>query len=361
VSAPSAVIAPPGVAEPGAAFTLDGTRSTGAARYAWVYDQAAGDPDIALEGATTPTLRFAYPTGVPLDPATGDPRPLTFTLTVTNARGESDTATIAVTAATADALTPGRVRYVDDKRRWVVDGTAKLPASNQVTVHAGPTLEGPVIGKATVASVGGPAVVGTWAVDALGSPVTLGDAACGDPVKVYCVSIESSRGASVLAVPVERADRLPAPGQLPDDQQPTVPAASAPTAGGGTAAAASGGATATAAAAVPLLGAARLTVARVAAPAAVLRGTIAAAGIPVAFTAPAGATIARVRVLSAAGTPLLQTFRKVRGGAKVKVRIKSAKLRRTIRPGRRYVIEVRAGTARNRLGDPTRKTLRVRA
>ena len=44
----------------------------------------------------------------------------------------------------------------------------------------------------------------------------------------------------------------------------------------------------------------------------------------------------------------------------MKVKIRSAKLRKQLRSGKRYVIEVRAGTARNRLGKPTRKVLRIR-
>jgi hypothetical protein len=44
----------------------------------------------------------------------------------------------------------------------------------------------------------------------------------------------------------------------------------------------------------------------------------------------------------------------------VKLTIRSAKLRKQLRSGRRYVLEVRAGTAKNRLGKPTRKVIRVR-
>ena len=230
VTAPRAVIAPVGVAEPGSALTIDGSRSTGAATFAWAYVRGAGDPAVDLGDTTSPTLAFTYPTDVPLDPATGEPRPLTFRLTVRNVLGQTSTTTVAVTSATADALTTTTVRYVDDKRRWVVSGGAKLLTGNAVTVHAGPTLDGPVIGRATVASVGGPGVVGTWNIDVLDSPVTLGDAICDDPVKVYCVSLESSRGASSLAVAVDRAGRLPQPGQLPADQQPTAPPAAAPSA-----------------------------------------------------------------------------------------------------------------------------------
>jgi hypothetical protein len=356
VTAPRAVIAPVGVAEPGSPLTIDGSRSTGAATFAWAYVRGADDPEVELADTTSPTLAFTYPTDVPLDPATGDPRPLTFRLTVRNVLGQTSTTTVAVTSATADALTTTTVRYVDDKRRWVVSGGAKLLTGNAVTVHAGPTLDGPVIGRATVASVGGPGVVGTWNIDVLDSPVTLGDAICDDPVKVYCVSLESSRGASSLAVAVDRAGRLPQPGQLPADQQPTAPPAAAPS---GTAAAATATGAAAAATAVPLAGTA-LRAARVAAPATVPATAIATTGVPVTVSVPTGATLVRLRLLTTANRPLLSTFRAVRGGTKVKVRLRSTKRRRTVRAGHRYVLEVRAGTARNRLGTPTRKVIRVR-
>jgi hypothetical protein len=116
-----------------------------------------------------------------------------------------------------------------------------------------------------------------------------------------------------------------------------------------------------AARAVPLVGAgARAAVVRLVTPAAVTPAAIARAGIPVAFTAPAGATVARVRVLTIAGTPLARAFTKVRGGKRVTVKIRSTKLRRSVRAGRRYVVEVRAGKSRSALGKATRKTIRVR-
>jgi hypothetical protein len=103
-----------------------------------------------------------------------------------------------------------------------------------------------------------------------------------------------------------------------------------------------------------------LLAARVTAPVAVRAAAIATTGVPVTVNVPTGARIVRLRVLTRAGTPLLQTFKHVRGGTKVKVRIRSAKLRHEVHAGRRYVIEVRAGTARNHLGKPTRKVIRVR-
>jgi hypothetical protein len=101
-------------------------------------------------GTDTATVTFAWAQ----ERAPGDPRARTSRLTVANVRGESNATTTAVTAASADAVTTGTVRYRDAERRRVVDGTAKLPAGNEVTVHAGPTLDGPVIGTATAASVG---------------------------------------------------------------------------------------------------------------------------------------------------------------------------------------------------------------
>jgi hypothetical protein len=83
-------------------------------------------------------------------------------------------------------------------------------------------------------------------------------------------------------------------------------------------------------------------------------------GVPVTVAVPTGATLVRLRVLTTAGKPLFSTFRKVKGGTKVKMRIRSAKLRRQLRAGKRYVIEVRAGTAKGRLGKATRKVIRVR-
>ncbi len=74
---------------------------------------------------------------------------------------------------------------------------------------------------------------------------------------------------------------------------------------------------------------------------------------------PAGATLLRLRVLTTANKALVKTFRKVKGGTKMKVKIRSAKLRNQ-RVGKRFIVEARAGTAKNRLGRPTRKVIRIR-
>ena len=113
------------------------------------------------------------------------------------------------------------------------------------------------------------------------------------------------------------------------------------------------------AAAVPLAGN-TLAAARIGAPATVAAGTVGSSGVPVTVSVPTGATLLRLRVLTTANKALFSTFKAVKGGTKVKVNIRSAKLRKQLRSGKRYVIEVRAGTARNRLGKPTRKVLRIR-
>jgi hypothetical protein len=367
VAAPVAVAAPVVNADLGGPVVLNGTGSTGAATFQWT--QTAGTPVNFGGTDTSPTARFTFPQNAALDPVTGDPVPLEFALVVKNSLGDvSPAAAVKVTAVSRDALTPGKVRYVESKRRWIIDGTAKMLNDNVVTVHAGPTLDGPVIGRATVANVGAAATIGTWLVDALDSNVTLGDAECGDTVKVYCVSIASSRGASVLGLAVDRADRLPQPDALGPDQQPVTaadPAVGAAPAGtvagaAGTRAAAGVAATPAVTGAVPLLGAVRLAAAAIAAPAAVTTGTIGAAGIPVTVNVPAGITLLQVRVLASNGRPLYRSFELVKAGKKAKLRIRSAKLRRSLKSGRRYMIEVRAGTSRANLGRPVIKKFRVR-
>jgi hypothetical protein len=353
IAAPKAAIVPIGAVELGTQVTLDGSRSAGAATYRW--EQVPNDPSLEHGPVDEPTLKFTMPQELPLD-ANGDPLPLTFRLTVTNLDGETDVAEISVTGVSEDQLTTTRVRFVEDKARWTIDGTARLLDSNEVTVHAGPTLDGKVIGTATVVNVGPAAGLGAFTVDVSGSGVTLSDALCNRVGKAYCVSLESSRGGSLLEVVIDRADRLTQPDQLPPAPAAAAPAAQAPAGG---AAVTTQGLAATRA--LPVVGAlAQFTVARVTAPTTVTAAAVTTTGIPVTFTAPAGATIARLRLLTTAGTPLLSTFQKVKGGKRVKVKIRSAKLRGKVRAGKRYVIEVRAGKTKARLGKATRRTIRIR-
>jgi hypothetical protein len=357
LTAPRAVIAgaSPRPVEPGATITLDGTRSLGAATFEWT-DVATGN----VLG-TDPTLSYTAP-------QTGS---VTLQLKVTNAAGDANAIPVQLDVAAQGTVTPGKVRYIQDKRRWIVDGTATTLPNNTVSVFAGPDATGQLIGKATVDAAG------AWTVDVPGSDVTLGDAQCGDTV--YCVSIVASRGGEALGVAVERVDRLPAPNQLPADQQPTAQPAPAADPGAGTGAGAgtvagagiaaqgvagvtaagTGAGTVAAAGAVPLLGAARTALA-LSVPTTVNAATAGAGGIPITLNVPVGATIVQLRVLTTAGSPLFSAFKKVNGGTKVKLKVKSAKLRRQLRAGKRYIIEVRAGTSKTRLGKATRKQFRVR-
>jgi hypothetical protein len=181
---------------------------------------------------------------------------------------------------------------------------------------------------------------GTWSVDARDSSVPTTTCAC--------VTAVSDRGGRVESL-LEKPANLPATDVPPGGPAPTVQAAGAG-----------------AAARVPLAGAlpfaaASPRAAGLTAPGAVSLASVATTGVPVTVSVPTGASLVRLRVLTTSNKALFSTFKKVKGGAKVKVKIKSAKLRTQLRAGKRYVIEVRAGTARNRLGKATRKVVRVRA
>jgi len=95
---------------------------------------------------------------------------------------------------------------------------------------------------------------------------------------------------------------------------------------------------------------------------AVTAAALATTGVPVTVTVPGNATVLRVRVL-AAKKALVSTFQKVKAvkkARKVKFRLHSRKLRGKVRSGHRYVLEVKPGTSRTRLGKATRTSFRVR-
>jgi len=83
-----------------------------------------------------------------------------------------------------DPLTVARARF--NGGRWVVAGTAGSTLQNNVTVHAGSTLTGPVIGTVNVDALG------NWQLDIRNSPV---------PSNTR-VSVESARGGVLLNQPV---------------------------------------------------------------------------------------------------------------------------------------------------------------
>jgi hypothetical protein len=319
--------------------TLDGTQSVGAAAFSW---SRVSGPAVDLGTADQPKLTFTFPkTGQDLvlslqvrNPgvAAADCTATTCSSVQVTLRPESDT--LAITKA----------RFVTTGSRWVVDGTATSTKANKVQVYSGLALDpARKIGSSDVLTDG------TWSVDVRDSTVPV--------TTCQCVTVVSDRGGQIVDFPLEKPQNLPPttvdPGTPP---APEAPAANGPVVA---AAAAPAGARAALAAAVPLAGT-TVAPAAIAAPAVVSAAAVGTTGVPVTFTAPAGTTLARLRVLTTAGSTLFQTFKKVKGGTKVKVTIRSAKLRRSVRAGRRYVIEVRAGTARNRLGKATRKVLRIR-
>jgi hypothetical protein len=314
------------------AVTLDATQSVGAAAFAWA--QVSGAP-VDLGTADQPKLTFTVPK------TTGD---IVLRLTVRNpgvaadACGPTTCSSVNVTLRpTADTLTITKARFTANGSRWVVTGTATSTASNNVQVYSGLSLDpSRKIGSSPVLADS------TWSVDVRDSSVPV--------TTCQCVTVVSDRGGQISNFPLEKPQNLP-----PTTVPPTVPGASASVFAASVAA--------PLAARVPLLGVAGVAAAapaRLAAPATVTAASVASAGVPVTVSVPTGASIVRLRVLTTANKTLFSTFKKVKGGTTVKMKIKSAKLRRRIRAGKRYVLEVRAGTARNHLGKATRRLIRVR-
>ena len=88
--------------------------------------------------------------------------------------------------------------------------------------------------------------------------------------------------------------------------------------------------------------------------------TVASDGLLVSFTAPEGASIVRVRVLRPKSTrSLAKVFIKVKSG-KVKKRLRHKALKRALKRGGRFKIEMTPGTSRKKLGVPTVRKITVR-
>jgi hypothetical protein len=185
-----AVIAPVGASVlQNLPLTLDGTGSSGAAKYEW--SQVSGTP-VALNGDTSSSkLTFLYPkTATPIvmqlrvrrsdDPGTGCAAPT------------CDTAQITL-VPTPDPLNANgnalRAKF-DGKDRWVISGGSNIQVSNNVRVYSGPSVGGnaPLIGSALVDPTG------AWKVDVRGSTVK--------PAACNCVSAESDRGGIALSIPI---------------------------------------------------------------------------------------------------------------------------------------------------------------
>jgi hypothetical protein len=352
----------------GASVKLFGTGSTGPiASYAWTGPFAVtngtvdtGTPSTAnggaiTAGADTDTATLTAPS------AAGQ---YGYQLEVTGDDGSKAAATTIVTvndggaapgAGTGDPLTPGKVRYTQSQGRMVVDGTATVTTAHKIRIwFANHIPADPFNTKPdAVADV---AIDGSWAFDT-------GRGGMPNPPNADCVSYISDLGApgaghvgnNTTLAPADEWDCLPI-----DGRNLTAPLPPAPDPPGGAVAAAAG----LRAAAVPGLGAAvapaALRAARVAAPATVTAAAVATTGVPVTVTVPAGATLVRLRLLTTANKALLTTFKKAKGGTKIKVKLRSATLRNQLHKGNRFIVEARAGTAKNRLGRPSRKVVRVR-
>jgi hypothetical protein len=177
VTAPVAQIAPIGPNVPqNWPVTLDGSPSTGASTFQWTYVRGANDPALTLGSTTGSKLAFTFPKTL---------NTLRFDLRVCNAAATPVCATTTVRiAGQPDPLTIARARFSGG--RWVVAGTAGSTLQNSVTIHAGSTLAGPVIGVAVVDALG------NYQLDVRNSPV---------PGNTR-VSLESARGGVLLNQPV---------------------------------------------------------------------------------------------------------------------------------------------------------------
>jgi hypothetical protein len=345
----------------GATVKLLGTGSTGnITKYTWTGPypvDAAGNVDTTTpadevgDGTVTPTVTVPTTAGT-----------YGYQLEVSGPDGSSkDTVVVTVGAAAGgppagELITPGKTRFQASAQRLVIDGTTELPpkAGDKIELWFDRTIKP---GTKPDAVVNVDPVNGSWAYDTgRGGMPEIPACSC-----VSYISINGRPDSTDIG-----GDAEAAAGQAHEvwNNLTIENTALRGGGGGGGGAAPAVVAAATPAAAIPLVGAARpavtIAAARLAAPATTTVATFATTGVPVTVSVPAGATLLRLRVLTTANKALLTTFKKVKGGTKVKVRIRSAKLRKQLRAGKRYVIEVRAGTAKNRLGKATRRAIRVR-
>jgi hypothetical protein len=177
-AAPIANAGPDQAVAQGATVNLNGTGSTGVIdSYSWAQ---TGGPSVLLTGAATATPSFTFP---------NQDVSLTFQLTVTGPGGfTNDTVVIsAAPASNPQDLTVTRAEYkrVNNNNQWRVDGTSSAPGAT-ITVYAGDTPGGPVIGTATVARSG------AWKIAVNNSPVG----------PYTTISVVSSQGAQLLGVAV---------------------------------------------------------------------------------------------------------------------------------------------------------------
>jgi hypothetical protein len=160
----------------GARVTLDASGSQGATSYAWTQ---IGGTNVALTGAATVKPTFTMP-------LTTDP--LVFQVTATGPGG-SDVASVQVSPL-PDALTVDLAEYRTSKGEWRISGTSGVTAANNITVWLGPTPGAGAKVNTTAVTVD---ALGVWSVRFAGPP---------NPGQVRTISVTSSRGGSLAAVPL---------------------------------------------------------------------------------------------------------------------------------------------------------------
>jgi len=138
--------------------------------------QSAKGSVVINPGATSVTF-------TPAPAATGT---ATFTYQISDGRGGLAAAGVVVNIQGADSIATTQTLYRVGNREWRLSGVGSVNGA-VITIHVGTTLSGPVIGTATVVS-------GRWALRVVGSNVP--------PDATNTVSLESSAGGTLLAVPV---------------------------------------------------------------------------------------------------------------------------------------------------------------
>jgi hypothetical protein len=138
---------------------------------------AKGTAAVSANGTVTYTP-FALLTGTD-----------TFQYTVSDATGLVSNAASVTVTINPEVIAVNRAEFRQALSRWIVSGTSTVPGPrNTITVHLGPTLAGPVIGTARVNRAG------NWLLNVRRRLLP--------PDGTRTISVESTTGASVLAVPI---------------------------------------------------------------------------------------------------------------------------------------------------------------
>ena len=275
-----------------------------------------------------------------------------YQLTVTDDGGatKSDTMVLTVGAGgggggggggTVDLLTAGKDRFQASAQRLVIDGVAAVTSTHKIDIWFSPTIH-PGTTPDAIANVD--PVDGTWAFDS-GRGGTPTIPACS------CVSYISELGNPASTdiggnAEVAAGDRRTRSGRTsPSTTPPSAAVAAAAVAAVAAAVPArasslrrrpGGGCRRRLRPAIPRRRRRRPRRPCGPRPAAARSGdrdgaAAGTTGLPVTVAVPAGAKLVRLRLLTTANKALFSTFKKVKGGTKIKVKIRSAKLRKQLR------------------------------